>query len=96
MTDEPIDSKKLHDLVRAWLVSGSEQDFANAYEYADSGPNDVEYDGGAFCPWGEDLHFHHDGCPCCATFNNGRMTQEQYLHRMYIKYNITKQEINHV
>ena len=23
--------------------------------------------GDIFCPWGEALHFHHDGCPCCAT-----------------------------
>ena len=22
--------------------------------------------GDIFCPWGEPLHFHHDGCPCCA------------------------------
>lgn len=20
-----------------------------------------------FCPWGEPLHFHHDGCPCCSS-----------------------------
>lgn len=20
-----------------------------------------------FCPWGEPLHFHHDGCPSCET-----------------------------
>lgn len=19
-----------------------------------------------FCPYGEPLHFHHDGCPCCS------------------------------
>lgn len=19
-----------------------------------------------FCPYGESLHFHHDGCPCCS------------------------------
>lgn len=23
--------------------------------------------GDIFCPWGEALHFHHDGCPCCDT-----------------------------
>lgn len=23
--------------------------------------------GDIFCPWGESLHFHHDGCPCCAS-----------------------------
>lgn len=20
-----------------------------------------------FCPYGEGLHFHHDGCPCCSS-----------------------------
>lgn len=34
-----------------------------------NGPHDPEYCdecGNIFCPWGEPLHFHHDGCPCCA------------------------------
>jgi hypothetical protein len=22
--------------------------------------------GALFCPYGEPLHFHHDGCPCCS------------------------------
>lgn len=22
--------------------------------------------GAAVCPWGEPLHFHHDGCPACC------------------------------
>lgn len=33
------------------------------------GAHDPEYCdqcGDIFCPWGEPLHFHHDGCPCCA------------------------------
>lgn len=91
-----IDSHKLHDLIRAWLVSGKDQDFAEAYAYADSGPNDVDYDGGDFCPWGEALHFHHDGCPCCSMYKGVGIDDEEYKRRMYNRYGVTQQELNHV
>lgn len=28
-----------------------------------------------FCPWGEGLHFHHDGCPCCASHPDHKWNQ---------------------
>lgn len=30
-------------------------------------PEYCEQCGDIFCPFGEPLHFHHDGCPCCCT-----------------------------
>ena len=32
----------------------------------DHDPEYCEQCGDIFCPWGEPLHYHHDGCPCCS------------------------------
>ena len=29
-------------------------------------PESCEQCGDIFCPYGESLHTHHDGCPCCS------------------------------
>ncbi len=34
-----------------------------------------------FCPYGEPLHFHHDGCPCCDT-EEPDLSKDQYRERM--------------
>lgn len=30
-----------------------------------------------FCPYGEPLHFHHDGCPCCSNDADDRPARMQ-------------------
>lgn len=32
-----------------------------------------------FCPYGEQLHFHHDGCPCC---DGGEFPQDETALRL--------------
>ena len=35
-----------------------------------------------FCPYGEPLHFHHDGCPCCSMLHEPASRIEQAKQRV--------------
>jgi hypothetical protein len=52
------------------------------YGFGRDGGPDVEYGslaalaGVIACPWGESLHFNHDGCPACASEEEGATAPE--------------------
>lgn len=66
----------IHQAMRDLLVRKlrGETDLGPAVDEAlnKCGNECCEQCGDIFCTWGEPLHFHHDGCPCCSMVPDGK------------------------